>query len=275
MSYSALITHVQPDSEAAPRLACAVATARRFDAALIGVAAEMIPPLAFDGGFYSLEADWVTAMRQSIDDRLAQARETFCTAVKPLGERATWESGLQLPAPALAGASRAADLIVAGGAPHRGADPYRVADPGELALISGRPVLVAPSHGKALEAKKVVLAWKDTRESRRALSDALPFLESATAVEVVEVCDPLDEGQAKIRVEDVVGALNRRGVHAQGKVIANAHAGVEQLLQEADAFGSDLIVAGAYGHSRLGEWVFGGFTRELLLQDQRYLLLSH
>jgi nucleotide-binding universal stress UspA family protein len=275
MSYAAVLTHVQAESDTAPRLACAIDMAERFKAGILGVGAEMIPPLAFDGGFYSLEADWVTAMRQSIEDRLAQARETFTTAVKPLGERATWASGLQLPAPALAAASRAADLIVAGGAPRRAGDPYRDADPAELALISGRPVLVAPSHGKALEAKKVVLGWKDTREARRALSDALPFLEGANAVEVAEVCDPVDEEQARIRVTDVVGALNRRGVRAEGKVIAHAHGGAEQLLHEADAFGADLIAVGAYGHSRLGEWVFGGFTRELLAQDRLYLLLSH
>jgi nucleotide-binding universal stress UspA family protein len=275
MSYAAVLTHVQADSDTAPRLACAIDMAERFNAAIIGVGAEMIPPLAFDGGFYSLEADWVTAMRQSIDERLKMARETYCTAVKPLGKRAIWESGLQLPAPGLAAASRAADLIVAGGAPRRAADAYRDAAPAELALISGRPVLVAPSHGPALEAKHVILAWKDTREARRAMSDAMPFLELAEAVEVVEVCDPVDEDQARIRVDDVVGALVRRGVRAQGKVIAHAHADTAPLLREAGLFGADLIVAGAYGHSRLGEWVFGGFTRDLLEQDERYLILSH
>jgi len=66
MSYAAVLTHVQADPEVARRLDCALEIAKRFDAALIGVGAEMIPPLAFDGGFYSLEADWTVAMRENI-----------------------------------------------------------------------------------------------------------------------------------------------------------------------------------------------------------------
>jgi nucleotide-binding universal stress UspA family protein len=274
MSYSALITHVQPDSEAAPRLACAVATARRFDAALIGVAAEMIPPLAFDGGFYSLEADWTTAMRETIEERLRMAREAFAKATEGFGERAAFASGLELPCPALAAASRAADLIVAGGAPH-GGDAYRTCSPAELAITSGRPVLVAPPSAPPLRAEHVMVAWKDTREARRALSDALPFLEAAQTVTVVAICAEIDTASAKVQVEDVARALTRRGVHAACKVVTHAHADGFQVLRQAAAIDADLIVLGAYGHSRLGEWVFGGVTADLLAQDQAYLLLSH
>ena len=80
MTYAAVLTHVQADPEAAPRLACAVATAKRFDAAIIGIAAEMIPPLAFDGGYYSVEADWTTAMRETI----ARIRTRTPPAIAPL-----------------------------------------------------------------------------------------------------------------------------------------------------------------------------------------------
>jgi nucleotide-binding universal stress UspA family protein len=275
MSYAAVLTHVQADADTAPRLACAIAIAKRFNAGILGVGAEMIPPLAFDGGYYSLEADWTTAMRESIEERLKTARETFCSAVEGSGLRADWASGLQLPVPALSAASRAADIIVAGGAPRKDHDPYRDAVPAELAIASGRPVLVAPSKAPPLSAKRIVLAWKDTREARRALSDAMPFLEAAERVEVVEVCDPADAAQAKIRVDDVAGALVRRGVRAEAKVAAHAHPDAHEMLRQASLAGADLIVAGAYGHSRMGEWVFGGFTRDLLAQDGAYLLLSH
>jgi nucleotide-binding universal stress UspA family protein len=275
LSYAAVITHVQVDAEAAPRLDCAIEMAKRFDAHLIGVGAEMVPPLAFDGGFYSLEADWTTAMRESIEGRLGAAKQTFCSATKSLGKRTSWACGLQLPAPAVAAASRAADLIVAGGSPQPATDAYRNASPAELALISGRPVLVAPSKAPPLGAQRIVLAWKDTREARRALSDALPFLERAEAVEVVEVCAEIDASQAEVCVVDVANALKRRGIKAQAKVVAHAHPDAHQLQRQASLFGADLIVLGAYGHTRLGEWVFGGFTRDLLAQDDVYLLLSH
>src|ERR1700687_6128011 len=161
MTYAAVLTHVQADAAAAPRLKCATDIAQRFGAALIGVGAEMVPPLAFDGGFYSLEADWATAMRQSIEDRLKIARKGFRETTKGVVADAVWECGMQLPAPAVTAASRAADLIVAD------------ATPPELAIPSGRPVLVAPPTAPPLAAKHIVLAWKDTREARRAMADAM------------------------------------------------------------------------------------------------------
>jgi nucleotide-binding universal stress UspA family protein len=180
-----------------------------------------------------------------------------------------------LPAPALACASRAADLIIAGGAPRQAQDPYKIASPVELAMTSGRPVLVAPPEAPGLSAKQVVLAWKDTREARRALSDALPFLHRADLVEVVEVSAAAELEQADIRTRDVAAALQRRGIKAEAKVVEHARVEAHQVLREASHIGADLIVAGAYGHTRLGEWVFGGFTRDLLLQDDCYLVLSH
>ena len=275
MTYAAVLTHVQADAAAAPRLKCATDIAQRFGAALIGVGAEMIPPLAFDGGFYSLEADWATAMRQSIEDRLKIARKSFREATKDVVADAVWECGLQLPAPAVTAASRAADLIVAGGAPHNMNDAYRDCTPAELAITSGRPVLVAPPTAPPLAAKHIVLAWKDTREARRAMADAMPFFEKAEHVTVLAVCPQIDAEQVKLQVEDVAAALRRRGIKAEAKVVEHAHPDGFQILRQASLAGADLIVSGAYGHSRLGEWVFGGVTADLLSQEEVYLLLSH
>jgi nucleotide-binding universal stress UspA family protein len=275
MTYAAVLTHVQADLEAARRLDCALEIAKRFDAAVIGVGAEMIPPLAFDGGFYSLEADWTVAMRESIETHLKEARTRFTTAACALGTKAIWYSGVQLPGAAIAATARSADIIVTGGAAHRHSDPYRDASSGELALTSGRPVLVAPSHGRALVAEQILLCWKDSREARRAMADAMPFLQQAESVFVVSICEEVDAAQAVIQVEDVVKALQRHGVTAEAKVVIHAHPDGYEVLRQASLIGADLIVSGAYGHTRLGEWVFGGFTRDLLSQDERYLLLSH
>ena len=277
MSYSAVITQVQAGAEAAPRLACAKTLAARFGARLIGLGVEMIPPLAFDNGFYAVDAEWSIAMRQGIDDQLDLAHEVFKRETAGLEAKdKTWLSGIDSPTPALANASRAADIIVVGGAPRGNDSPYRDVSPAELTIQAGRPVLVAPPQARELSAKKVVLAWKDTREARRALSDAVPFLEAAEGVLVVEVCDSEEEEDARIRTDDVVAALVRRGVRAEARIVPHAHAPAGQrLLEAAQAFGADLIVLGAYGHSRLGEWVFGGVTRDLLTQDEVFLLLSH
>jgi len=275
MTYAAVLTHVQADPEAAPRLRCAVETARRFNAALIGVAAEMIPPLALDSGYYSAESDWVTAMRDIIDARLKTARTSFGVASAALGDNAVFTCGMQLPAPAVAAASRAADLIVAGGAPRKMHDPYMHCAPAELAITSGRPVLVAPPAAPPLVAKQVLLAWKDTREARRAMSDAMPFFEQAERVVVAAVCPDTATDQSLHEVDDVVRALNRRGVNAEARVAQEKHPEGFHILRQASLEGADLIVCGAYGHTRLGEWVFGGVTADLLAQDSAYLLLSH
>ena len=277
MTYAAIMTHVQPEPEAAPRLACAKAMALRFGARLIGVGAEMIPPLAFDNGFYSVDAEWVTAMRDSIEGQFKVCRDIFKRETEDLpAGHASWLCGIDSPTPALAAASRSADLIIAGGAPRKGASPYRDVAPAELALQAGRPVLVAPPTAPTLSAAKIMVAWKDTREARRALTDAMPFLLAAEAVLVLEICDHDALSDAEIRTGDVADALQRRGVKATAKAEVHGHALASQrLLDKARAFGADLIVLGCYGHSRLGEWVFGGVTRDLLAQDEAYLLLSH
>jgi nucleotide-binding universal stress UspA family protein len=277
MTYAAIMTHVRPEPGAAPRLVCAKAIAARFGARLIGVGAEMIPPLAFDNGFYSVDAEWVTAMRESIEGQFKVCRDIFAreTADLPAGG-AAWLCDFDSPTPALAAASRSADLIVAGGAPRKGASSYRDVVPAELAIQAGRPVLVAPPTAPALSAARIVIAWRDTREARRALSDSLPFLLKAEKVLVLEICDHDATADAEVRTGDVAEALKRQGVVATAKVELHDHVSPStRILDAARAFGADLIVLGCYGHSRLGEWVFGGVTRDLLAQDEAYLLLSH
>jgi nucleotide-binding universal stress UspA family protein len=278
MTFTAIMTHVQAEIDAAPRLACARSLAERFKARLIGVGAEMIPPLAFDSGYGFVDGEWAVAMGQSIDAELARARTAFEAATRDFAPGdAVWLSGLDSPTPVLAAASRAADIIVVGGAPRRTSSPYRDVAPAELALQAGRPVLIAPPAGPALRADRVLVAWRDTREARRALADATPFLEAAGAVLVLEISEPGAADDSRIRTEDVAGALRRRGVAAVTAKVAGADHGTlgARILDEARSFGADLIVLGCYGHSRLGEWVFGGVTRDLLAQDEAYLLLSH
>jgi nucleotide-binding universal stress UspA family protein len=274
MSYASILVHVTAGKTGAPQLGLARAMAERFDATLIGVGAEMVPPLVPDSGYYSFQGDWFTIMRGDIENNLKSAKAAFDAAGAGLSKPTLWEAGIQYPTGAVARASRAADLIIADA---RGStsDVYRQVDPAELAITSGRPVLVAPRRGEALEARRVVLAWKDTREARRALSDAMPFFEKAERVLVLEVCDQAEAEDAGIRTSDVAEALGRHGVTAEAKVAVHKHPDGHEILRQASVFGADLVVAGAYGHTRVGEWVFGGVTRDLLVQDDIHVLLSH
>ena len=99
------------------------------------------------------------------------------------------------------------------GARDTGPDDLHLAlDPGISILRAGRPVLVVPDEIDSLPARRIMLAWKDTRESRRAVSDALRFLKEATEVLIAEVCEPGSETKSLRSVEDVAVHLRRHGV---------------------------------------------------------------
>ena len=275
MSYASILVHVQPDESVQYRLRAARAVAERFDAFLIGVAVEMIRAAPFDDGYKSMDAQWFAVMRETALKNQATARRQFEAAAAGVSKGSLWIAGFDFPAPAIARAARGADLIVTSRPPAGRNDSYVDAGSAELALISGRPVLIAPANAAPLAAKRIVLAWKDTREARRAAADAMPFLEQAEAVLVLEVCSHDEASDSGAHTTDMVSALARHGVAAEGKVTVGRLSAGEEIILAAKAFGADLIVSGAYGHTRLGEWAFGGVTRELLRQDDLYILLSH
>lgn len=274
MTYRALLVHVQPQADAEPRLAVAADLARRFDAELIGLGCEAPPSLGVSDPFGVLEAEWTGVMLQEMDRRLADAETRFEKAAT--GLRSQWRGARDVPNRAMAGMARSCDLIIAGGAPLDEVDVFSAVDVGELAIHAGRPVLIAPPQGGTLSARRIVVAWKDSRESRRALTDALPLLKGAEEVVVYEICPAGEAEGAAYRTEEVTAHLLRHGVKARAKVRAgDDDRVVDELNIEAAAIDADLIVAGAYGHSRLGEWAFGGVTRGLLRRPERFILLSH
>lgn len=142
-----------------------------------------------------------------------------------------------------------------------------------------RPVLVGPRGVNPLEAKRALVAWKDTREARRAIRDALPLLHKAKEVMVVEIAESgrsIEVADAQSRLRDVVAYLKRHQITVVAdRVRPNEGTVGNAVLRIAQEQSFDLIVAGAYGHSRLGEWLFGGVTQELLTSSPVCCLLSH
>jgi nucleotide-binding universal stress UspA family protein len=124
----------------------------------------------------------------------------------------------------------------------------------------------------------VVVAWKDTREARRAIQDALPFLHRADEIILVEVCERSDDvAPSQSRLRDVALYLTNHRIAAAvaervRPVDGTAASSLLRLVQDESA---DLIVAGAYGHTRLGEWIFGGMTQALLAESPVCCLFSH
>jgi len=273
-AFRTILTHVSSDAEEAPRVEAAVALARSLDATLFGVGCEMTPPMAATDPTGLMQSQWFEAMEEVVRSNLERARQLFLDQAH--GLHTDWIAAQAEPSDGIARLSRGADLIVAGDRASGRGERYRSADTGELTLRSGRPVLVVPPTGGELEARSVVVAWKDTREARRALSDALPFLQAAETVAVLDVCDDNEVMAAETRTAAVVAGLARHDVAAHARVVtAPAHRVATELNIAAQAIGADLIVAGGYGHSRLGEWVFGGVTYDLLHHPERFVLLSH
>jgi nucleotide-binding universal stress UspA family protein len=149
--------------------------------------------------------------------------------------------------------------------------------PGALALSCGRPLLVVPSAGvKSLSPSSVMIAWNGSSESARAVADSLPFLQMASTVEVVSIgeAEEVEEGAPQTR--DLCRHLGVHGIEAEPITLPAPKIGVpEALLSRAAAQGANLIVIGAYGHSRFRELVLGGVTRHLLAYSAVPLLLSH
>jgi nucleotide-binding universal stress UspA family protein len=143
-------------------------------------------------------------------------------------------------------------------------------------MQAGRPVLVVPPGVSVLHGRRVLVAWKDTREARRAVADALPLLTQAEEALVLEVVRDDDEReQARRRVDDVVAFLVRHGAATRGDVLeSRGRVVADDLLLATERQGADLVVAGGYGHARLREWAFGGVTRDLLARCPKCCLLS-
>ena len=276
MEIRALLTQVHPTPRGQARLRFAVALASRMKAELIGVGVQAFSPyIASTGAFGYVDAGTVQAIRDEIDTELEEAKQLFHAAVEAEGVTGEWCSAVDDPVEVVSRLSRSADVIVASCRdPADG--PAGTAYPGDLLVSSGRPVLVLPPDAGDLKLETVLVAWKDGREARRALADALPFLKAANRVVVVEVCQADDVTDAAVRTEAVVRHLARHGINAQAQAVKVAHGRVSaQLVDLARAHGADLIVAGAYAHPRIREWVFGGVTQDLLNGSPIACLMSH
>ncbi|MTW17692.1 universal stress protein [Rhodoplanes serenus] len=274
MSYATIMVHVGIDDGCDARIRVASGLGERFHATLIGIAAwGPRPPFAAEGmvvDFGPSESE-TAAMQAELGRLGARFRATLGATNRPV----EWRAALDFPVEVVARAARAADLVVVGAGPQPD-DSFRALDPGSVVLRAGRPVLTVPAGVDALVPSRVMIAWKDTREARRALADALPFLHEADRVIAVEVCPDGGEDAAQDNLDDLARHLARHRIALAAGITMHADgAAGEALIRVAGEERIDLVVAGGYGHSRLGEWIFGGATRDLLARAPVCCLLSH
>lgn len=216
MTYTTLIVQAEADEDGKARIALAAGLVGQFDARLISVAArDLVPPLTAPMAGPVIVAALLAVQTKDIEQHLDAAEQQFQAVMGKQDQRFGWRSSIDNPAKAFTREGRAADLLIVGRQPESASSLFsRHLDPGEVLMRAGRPILIVPPGLSHLDATRIVIAWKDSREARRAVADALPLLKRTTSVLVLEICDTSgDQEDAKAVVDDVAGYLSRHGVH--------------------------------------------------------------
>ena len=276
MALKDLLVHVDNDPACSSRVDVAAALAATHEAHLTGLHPMGWPRLP---GYVEAELppNFLDEQRRELEELARRAEELFNERTRRRGIRGEW----RVDTGAIVGTTklhaRYADITIVGQGIDLKHAPYDVAFlPEELALGVGRPVLVVPRYG-TFEAvgERVLIAWNGSREATRAVHDAIPLIRRATKVTVLSIDPERDTGD-RLPGADIALHLARHGIAAEAASTPGLDIGVgDLLLSRAADLGADLIVMGAYGHSRVREVVLGGATRQILQQMTVPVLMSH
>jgi nucleotide-binding universal stress UspA family protein len=276
MGLKDLLVHVDNDPACGSRLDVAATLAAKHGAHLTGLHAMGWPRLP---GFVEVELppNFLEEQRRQLEQRARQAEERFQERAHRHGVRGEWRVDSGDVVGTLKLHARYADLTIVGQGLDLQDAPYDLAFlPEELALGVGRPVLIVPRYGTfETVGEHVMIAWNGSREATRAVHDAMPLLVRATKVTVLSI-DPEGEAGPRVPSADIALHLARHGVAAEADWTPGLDIAVgDILLSRAADVGADLMVMGAYGHSRVRETVLGGATRHVLRQMTVPVLMSH
>jgi nucleotide-binding universal stress UspA family protein len=276
MTYKTILVHLNDSRRAERVLEPATQLAARFNSHLIGFHAYSAVPASPIPMASSALGSIVAAERMN--------REAIADAFKRMTGGKSYVADWQLQkvphvdlASVVMERGRAVDLIVAGQTdPDWDLSPL-MDFPERLALESGRPVLVIPYVGRySTLGRRVVVAWKGSREAARAVFDALPLLREAQAVHILEIKEQEDDAGALGADTSIAAALGRHGIKPEVRTsIASDLSVGDEILSRAADLEADLLVMGAYGHSRFRELVFGGATRHIARHMTLPTLFSH
>jgi nucleotide-binding universal stress UspA family protein len=236
----------------------------------------------------ALVEDMVEAAEKEARERASRAKALFESVAAEMGvaqggmppgdgsTTANWRETTGPEPEQVALRGRVADLVVVGRPGPHGEPPSLLTLNAAL-LESGRPVLVAPPEVPATVGTRVAIAWNGSAEAARAVMGAMPFLVTAEAVTVFIAEADDDEAGAETTAQELETHLAWHGVKATVEVLKagpGSKAG-EAIIQACGSMGADLLVMGAYTHSRLRQLILGGVTRHILGNAPFPVLLSH
>lgn len=276
MSFKSILAHAAPSDRLGAVLDIVFGLARAHGAHPIGLHVSSDPVTSLQ----TLPGPIPRELTASIEARIAADRDRceagFNDAARRHGIGGEWRVESGDPASCIGTHARYADLAVMGqwDEDDPSGDPEL---PTTVATMTGRPVLIVPRTGRFAEiGNRVLVCWNASREATRAVTDALPILQLADQVTVLAVnpSDGADHGE--VPSADISHFLARHGVRAEAnRTYAEGIDVADAILSRASDLGCDLIVMGAYGHSRTREWIFGGVTRSIMRSMTRPILIAH
>jgi len=282
MSYKDLLVVLDSDAASRRRIDLAAGLAERFAAHLVGLYPLPVPEVPHHLSYYdpAVLNPFFLDLRQQAQEASEEEREAFERAASLRGLSAEWrvvaEGGAQADAALHA---RYVDLTILGQLdPDRGDVELIRPRPEQVTLASGRPILVVPYAGQfETVGRRVLIGWNASREATRAVNDAMPLLMAADIVTVLTI-DAREgpDAHGELPGADISLHLARHGVTAEiERTVSAGIAPGEVLLSRAADLGADLLVIGAYGHSRVRELLLGGATRSILQSMTLPVLMSH
>ena len=275
MSYTTVVVDLNDDVAREARLQAAAALASPASGYIVGVAATgtLLDPYRSAGTeatrYQGLRADMLARLWRDNDvamrDAFARASASIASEQVVIQQESGW---------ALAACGRTSDIILPR-PPSLGQDvPKMMASAAEYVLVNaGRPILVMPPGSVLRLDGTVLIAWNAKREAARAVADAMPLLKVATEVVVLEIT--AGNGTSAEADSQITRWLARHGVNATSVRLQTPASVADALISTAQAQSAALLVAGGYGHSRIGELVGGGTTRTLLWHSPVPLFMSH
>lgn len=276
MSYKTILVHIDTGKRCLARVDVAIRLAQQQDAHLVALNA--IVPFELPGYVMAeLGPEIIEAQRAEAANELARTEAEFNQQASAARLRnVEWRSAINDPIDAMTLHARYADLVVVGQTDASENGQVPAGFPERLVLSAGRPVLILPYVGRfATIGKRILIAWKPTREATRAVTDAIPLLQRADNVHVMAM-NPKAGEYGTVPGADIGLYLARHGVRVEVKTDLGAEVDVgNELLSRAADLDADLIVMGGYGHSRLKELVLGGATRTILESMTVPVLMSH
>ncbi|MEX3633511.1 universal stress protein [Paraburkholderia sp. BR14320] len=279
MSYKSILVHLDTSVRAHPRLEIALQLAHRFHAGLTGLFSTYVPPRH---AFFVMAgtAEYYAEHERQRHERAGSLERLFHAELARAKVEGQWITADGYANDVVPPYARLADLIVLGQTDPVDPEAFVAEQFVEHVVLStGRPVLLVPSSGRVTPpGRHVLIAWDGSREATRAIHDALPFLAHAAKVSLLTVHSPSDQPpRDRIPGADIALTIARHGVKIDVRelTIENDTPVGDALLSQASELGCDLIVMGAYAHSRLHEVVLGGATRTMLESMTVPVLLSH